>query len=206
MMGDDRAHPFLNDADTEFGPQIAQQAWSKDEQPTEPQHHQHRSWKEVAGMAVSIILTALALAGVVITAVMYTRHRGDPSPPAHTTPTRTTTTTTTIDRDHDPRILAVGQAFQAIYAKPGETVPKLQDALSDDHYILKVDLGAASTVVAQLKTQGIWMGLDWSTGAITEFSTEGQEPMDWLQSYFNLRLTPQRWQLDSLFSHIKWTA
>jgi hypothetical protein len=106
--------------------------------------------------------------------------------------TRTVTVTPTPTTRSEQELAApFNQAFQAVYAKPGETVPRLQDALIDDHNVLKVALPAATTVVSQLQALGIYMALNWSTGEIMEFSASNQHAMDGLNMYLNLKLTPQ---------------
>jgi hypothetical protein len=135
-------------------------------------------------------------------------HMGDkPTPPAtHTTtstaaPTTSTTAPTTT-ASPEQRAAPFSQAFQVMYAKPGEAEPRLQNALIDDHHILKTDLRAASAVVNQLRPLGVWMTLDWSTGASTAFGGENQAAFDDLELYLNYKLTPEEFMV--VGESIKW--
>jgi hypothetical protein len=189
---------------TIVGPQIAAQAWSSEEPPTEPEQTEHEhGWSLTWQYATALLSSGIVLA-IVIWAVFYViSPGGDPTPSVptpHTSATTPTTTPTTASQEE--RTARFNQAFQAVYAKPGETEPRLQDALIDDHHVLKIDLRAASTVISQLRAQGIWISIDWSTGAITEVDSDNQTAFDDLERYFNLKLTPEEYEAVS--GPIRW--
>jgi|SRR5271166_3228653 len=89
----------------------------------------------------------------------------------------------------------------------GATLFEVSDLRYVDGYAQVVVPTPVNEMSVQLKTQGIWMSLDWSTGAITEFlvadNLEGGHAMDRLVLYLNLRLTPDRFAYDAEFSRIK---
>lgn len=84
-------------ADTEFGLQIEQQAWSKEEPDTEPEpSSEHHTWSTVVRYAVAMLTTGIVLAIAAATIAIVTR--GDEAG----TPTPSPTTTTTASSSPTP--------------------------------------------------------------------------------------------------------